>query len=133
MRSRVRLALALPVAALLATGLTAPAHAGDSAPPNGSVRGDWVTRTAGFPQTVTFDSKGRVYGNAGCNQFKGTYTTSATRIKMGPLASTLKYCEGRMDAEREFLLALQNARTYRATDTVLKLMSKSTTLKLRAA
>jgi heat shock protein HslJ len=133
MRSLVRLALALPLAGLLAVGLTAPAQAGDSAPPNGSVVGDWVKRTAGFAQTVTFDSKGNVYGDAGCNRFKGSYTTTATKIKMGPLASTLKYCEGRMDAEQAFLLALQNAKTYRATDTVLKLTSGSSTLRLRAS
>ena len=118
---------------LLALAVAAPAAAGDVAAPRGSVIGDWQTRAAGFKQTVTFDEEGNVYGNAGCNQFKGDYRVRKGALEIGPLATTLKYCEGRMDAEQDFLTAIQSSTRYRATDTVLTLKSPDASLRLKAA
>lgn len=131
-RSQTSLIVGLTMAAIT-LGSAAPALAGDAPAPNGSVIGDWKTRAAGFKQTVTFDDEGRVYGNAGCNNFTGSYRVKKGSIEIGPLASTLKFCEGRMDAEQDFLTALQSATSYRATDTVLKLMAPDSTLRLKAA
>ncbi len=128
-----RALLLTPLALALALGPATPALAGDSPAPNGSVIGDWKTRAEGFKQTVTFDKKGRVYGNAGCNNFTGSYRVKADSIEIGPLASTLKYCDGRMDGEQAFLKAVQESTSYRATDTVLKLYSPDGKLRLKAA
>ena len=116
---------------LMATA--APAMAGDAAPSHGSVVGDWKTRTLGVQQTVTFDAKGKVYGDAGCNRFTGGYTITGDRIKIGPLASTMMYCEGKMDAEAAFLKKLQASTSFHATDMALTLKGKAGTLKLKAA
>ena len=119
-------------AALLAVTAT-PAMAGDMPADHGSVIGDWKTRTDGVKQTVTFDSEGKVYGDAGCNRFTGGYTVTNGRIKIGPLASTMMFCEGRMDAEAAFLKTLQGVTSFHATDTTLKLSGKAGTLRLKAA
>ncbi len=120
------------VAGMLLT-TAVPAMAGDVAPPNGSVVGDWRTSTDGVRQTLTFDSDGSVYGDSGCNRFTGGYTIKGDRIKIGPLASTLKACpEPIMGAEMAFLTTLQSAKTFAATDTRLKLYGPSDVLKLRA-
>ena len=82
--------------------------------------GDWRTSTDGVRQTITFDSKGRVYGDSGCNRFTGGYKVKGDRITIGPLASTMMFCEGRMDAEQTFLTRLRAAVSYQATTEVLK-------------
>jgi heat shock protein HslJ len=119
-------------AALLAV-VASPAMAGDMPADHGSVLGDWKTRTDGVKQTVTFDSEGKVFGDAGCNRFTGGYTVKNGKIKIGPLASTMMFCEGKMDAEAAFLTSLQGATSFHATDTTLKLSGKAGTLKLKAA
>lgn len=44
---------------------------------------------------IIFAKDGRASGNAGCNSFGGTYTTSdSSIIKFGPLISTKMFCEG---------------------------------------
>ncbi|MBI1351845.1 MAG: META domain-containing protein [Actinomycetales bacterium] len=132
---RIRMGMVMGAAVTMAaTALVAsPAMAGDVAAPNGTVAGDWSTRSAGFTQTVTFDKKGNVYGDAGCNRFTGSYRVHGNSLTIGPLASTLKFCEGRMDAEQSFLMTLQDATTYRATTKVLKIYSPDSMLRLRAA
>ena len=127
------LAAAAMVTGILVT-MAVPAVAGDAAPPNGSVVGDWKTRTLGIKQTVTFASDGTVYGDSGCNRFTGAYTITRDRIRLGPLATTLRACpEPRMDAEQIFLTKLQAAVSFTATDTVLRLRTPSDLLRLRAA
>ena len=117
---------------LMATA--APAMAGDAAPSHGSVVGDWKTRTLGVQQTVTFDAKGKVFGDAGCNRFTGGYTIKKDgSLKIGPLASTMMFCEGKMDAEQIFLNKLQNAVGYHATDTKLKIFTPKDVMTLRPA
>ena len=70
--------------------------------------GDWRTSTMGVKQTITFDDEGKVYGDSGCNRFTGGYKVKGDRITIGPLASTMMFCEGKMDAEAAFLNKLQN-------------------------
>ena len=126
------------VAATMITGIllatAAPAMAGDVAGSSGSIVGDWKTRTLGVKQTVTFDAEGKVYGDAGCNRFTGGYTVKADgQIEVGPLASTMMFCEGKMDAEAIFLNKLQNVVAYKATDTKLKLFTPKDLMVLKAA
>ena len=125
--------LAAAFAATLLAVTAMPAMAGDAASSHGSVVGDWRARTDGVKQTITFDSEGKVYGDSGCNRFTGGYTISGDRIKIGPLASTMMYCEGKMDAEAAFLKKLQASTSFHATDMALTLKGKAGTLKLKAA
>ena len=115
------------VAATIATGLllasAGPAFAGDSGGALRSPVGDWRTSTDGVRQTVTFDKKGKVFGDSGCNRFTGGYKVKGDRITIGPLASTMMFCEGRMDAEQAFLTKLQAAVSYTATAKVLKIFA----------
>jgi heat shock protein HslJ len=131
-RTRTGLLAAAFTATLLAVSAV-PAMAGDSPAAAGSVVGDWRTSTDGVKQTITFDSKGRVFGDSGCNRFTGGYTVKGSKIEIGPLASTMMFCEGRMDAEAAFLKTLQKAKTFTATDTVLKIYTKNDVLRLKAA
>ena len=132
-RTRTGLLAAAFTATLLAVSAV-PAMAGDSAASHGSVVGEWKTRTDGVKQTVTFDKKGRVFGDAGCNRFTGGYTVKSDgRIEIGPLASTMMFCEGKMDAERIFLTKLEAAVSYHATDTKLKLFTPKDVMTLRPA
>ena len=120
-------------AALLAV-VASPALAGDMPADHGSVVGDWTTRTDGVKQTVTFDTKGKVFGSAGCNRFTGGYTVKKDgSLKIGPLASTMMFCEGKMDAEQIFLNKLQNAVGYHATDAKLKIFTPKDVMTLRPA
>lgn len=117
---------------LMATAV--PAMAGDAASANGSIVGDWRTRTDGVRQTITFDAEGKVFGDAGCNRFTGGYTVKKDgTLKIGPLASTMMFCEGKMDAERVFLTKLQAATSFQATDTRLKVFTAKDVMVFRAA
>jgi heat shock protein HslJ len=125
------------VAATLATGLllatAGPALAGDSGAPLRSPVGDWRTSTMGVKQTITFDDEGRVYGDSGCNRFTGGYTVKGDRITIGPLASTMMFCEGKMDAEQSFLTRLQDAESYKATKKELKIFTSEERMVFKAA
>jgi heat shock protein HslJ len=125
------------VAATLATGFLlasmGTAHAGDTGGALRSPVGDWRTSTMGVKQTITFDDEGKVYGDSGCNRFTGGYKVKGDRITIGPLASTMMFCEGKMDAEAAFLNKLQNVVSYKATDARLKLFTPKDLMVLKAA
>jgi heat shock protein HslJ len=66
--------------------------------------------------TLAFSEEGRVAGNAGCNNYMGTFTHGDGTITFTALASTKKLCpapEGVMAQEAQFLKALESAATYR--------------------
>ena len=121
------------LAAALAGGIlvaaAAPALAGDSGAALRPPTGDWKRTFDGVKQTITFAADGKVYGDAGCNRFTGGYTVKGDRMEIGPLASTMMYCEGKMDAEQSLLKSLESVHSYSATTTTLKLMGGGSTLK----
>jgi heat shock protein HslJ len=64
---------------------------------------------------LSFETEGRVYGNAGCNDYSGTYRLDGGLMTIGPLAVTEKYClspEGVMDLEQHYLFLLQQTTRY---------------------
>lgn len=74
----------------------------------------------GSDRFVKFDGDGRAIGSGGCNNFFGAYTLENDTIEIGPLAGTRKMCPAEiMSAEQELMGALQEARRYSATHTVL--------------
>jgi heat shock protein HslJ len=124
------LAASITAGILLASAV--PAMAGDAAPAAGSIVGHWTTKTQGVAQTVTFDRKGHVYGDAGCNRFTGSYTVTGSHLKIGPLASTMMFCDGKMNAESAFLTKLQAATSYSATSSTLHVFTPKDVMVLHA-
>jgi heat shock protein HslJ len=51
----------------------------------------------------------RLAGRSGCNRYMGTWAMDEGRLRIGPLASTMMFCDGLMELERTFLDALQAA------------------------
>ena len=124
--NRLRALASLAAVLGLTIALATPAMAGDIVAPSAtrSPVGDWVTRTSGVKQTATFTKDGKVFGNAGCNQFTGAYTTNGSEITIGPLATTLMMCEQNvMDAEATFLVRLQAAVGFDAKPKTLKIFA----------
>jgi len=72
-------------------------------------------------QFITFKSGGEIVGNGGCNNFFGQYTQDGTTLTIGALASTKKFCQGRMEAETAFIQTLQNTRRAEGTHKSLTL------------
>ena len=75
-----------------------------------------VSVTTGTELTANFGKDGNLTGNAGCNDYNGPYKVDGNKITIGPLASTMKFCNdpaGVMDQEAQYLAALQTASTYR--------------------
>ncbi len=65
---------------------------------------------AGITITAAFASDGTVGGSGGCNSYSGGYTLSGDQISVGPLVSTMMFCETGSDQEAAYLAALQQAR-----------------------
>jgi heat shock protein HslJ len=75
--------------------------------------GDPVNPTVvaeGIVITATFAPDGTVSGSGGCNNYTGGYTLSGEQISVGPLASTMMFCETGSQEEAAYLAALQQAK-----------------------
>lgn len=81
----------------------------------------------GSTLTATFES-GSVSGVAGCNSYTGAFSTDGDSIEIGPLASTLVFCDGLMDQEAAFLGLLQTAETYSVDGDTLTLETAGSTV-----
>jgi heat shock protein HslJ len=69
----------------------------------------WVSANNAH-QSVEFKTS-QIMGNAGCNQFFGTYKQKDSKITVNPLATTRKACEHDvMLREHDFLLMLESAK-----------------------
>ena len=70
--------------------------------------------TPGLNTFIDFQPDGSLSGNAGCNNFFGSYKVSEKgRFSLvEPAGSTLMYCEGFMDEETAFMGALQSAKSF---------------------
>jgi len=106
----------------------------DALDPEKAVAGNWVVTgyfrpgaivspVAGSNLTARF-AAGQISGDSGCNQYSGPYEVDGTKIAIGPLASTLRACaDPAVDQqEREFLAALELARTFSVDGTGLTLL-----------
>lgn len=65
------------------------------------VDGDLATLFPNKAATINFEGDGKVYGNGGCNSYRGTYTLNDNTITFGPLMSTKMACPG-LDGETKF-------------------------------
>jgi heat shock protein HslJ len=55
----------------------------------------------------------RLAGKSGCNRYVGTWKIEEGALEIGPLASTMMWCDGLMELERSFLAGLEAARDVR--------------------
>jgi heat shock protein HslJ len=64
--------------------------------------------------TAVFGDGGSLDGSAGCNRYATNYTQEGEAITVGPIASTMMYCNdpvGSMQQESAYLTALESAAT----------------------
>jgi heat shock protein HslJ len=54
----------------------------------------------------------RIAGRSGCNRYMGTWAVDDGRLRIGPLASTMMFCDGLMELEDAYLAALQSAERF---------------------
>ncbi len=71
--------------------------------------------------TAVFAAYGNLTGNGGCNGYFGGYTTSGNSLTIGPIGSTLIYCQDTSAQESLYLSILANASTYEKTINQMKI------------
>ncbi len=77
--------------------------------------GTWVFKTINTqaapdkPKLFIKFSDDSVSGNAGCNQFTGSYQIKDNQLTLGPLAATLRACVPGLDETEHRLLSILNA------------------------
>ena len=83
-----------------------------------------INNSDAFISFATEDNK--VFGNAGCNNFIGTYTLKkGMHFELSPLATTKKMCED-MSIEAQFLEVLEKADNYSINGNTLHLQKDQT-------
>jgi len=95
-----------------------------------------VSVVAGTEITLSFDARGRVTGQAGCNNYTGPFESGTGTLKVGVLASTRMLCaspSGVMEQEGKFLAALQNAATYKIEGNLLWIRGAGDTIQVIAS
>lgn len=100
--------------------------------PSGKYTVSQINDLSGFSEDllVTFnDNQKTISGFSGCNTFTGNYTLENNIIKISELISTEKACleDSKNIAEKQFLLALQQANAFRVDDGHIILTSKNKT------
>jgi heat shock protein HslJ len=72
----------------------------------------------GLPTFIKFQEDGNLYGNAGCNNFFGSFEAkeNGSFSVIEPLGATMMFCERFMDEESAFLAALQSAKSLEFND-----------------
>jgi heat shock protein HslJ len=80
---------------------------------------------AGASATAVF-AAGTVAGNAGCNNYTGTYTVDGSKLTIGPLATTMMACEPpASDLETAYLADMGKVATFAASASKLTLSDAS--------
>lgn len=74
---------------------------------------------------IHFTDSATVHGNAGCNNFFGTFETEGSHVTFGPLGATMMFCEN-MDVEDVFFKTMPEIGRYEIVrDTLLRLLDKT--------
>ncbi|NLX49306.1 MAG: META domain-containing protein [Methanospirillum sp.] len=121
--------------ALVAAGCAA-LPAGPGGPGADDLAGTWriasylgaddraVAPLAGTGPFLSFGTDGRLGGTAGCNSFGADYRAGNGRLSVGPVVTTLMYCEapGVMDQEARVLSLLSLAEEFRLDGDALVLL-----------
>jgi putative lipoprotein len=93
--------------------------------------GEWLAEDIGgrgiidnLQSTLRFDANALVSGLGGCNRFRGSYSSSGSNLRFGPLAATRIACvPAMMNQEARFFAALAGVRSTRIEGPFLLLYS----------
>jgi len=120
-----------PAPAPVATPITDPALSGQwYLKAMGEAGGTALVDVMNVQITANFDPKGNLTGFSGCNNYAGSYTLTGEilpngkGITVGPLASTMMFCQDSADTERTYLQILQAAKSYSVSDGQLVITDK---------
>jgi heat shock protein HslJ len=100
----------------------------------GDIRGvTWLLSDIGYKTlnndiktTLVFGDEDKISGNAGCNNYFGSYELYPNGIKISNIGSTRKMCsEDVMEQEMTYLDILQKANSIKFTDNKLEIDSKA--------
>ena len=72
---------------------------------------------------IEFDSEGSMYGNVGCNGFRGAYSVEGDTLKFGPVMSTMMFCEKVAEQEAGTLAVLNNVTVFVIDDNTMTITS----------
>lgn len=72
--------------------------------------------------TLTFEN-GKVYGNAGCNNYNADVTIKENTLSFSSFMKTKMYCDN-MKTEKSFIAKLEKAKSYKIIDEKLKLYTE---------
>jgi heat shock protein HslJ len=75
-----------------------------------------------FPVTLQFASHG-ISGRGPCNRYSAGFKQSSESVEIGQPVATRAFCQGRMDAEKQYFDTLHAAHRYRIVDGTLSLNS----------
>jgi len=89
--------------------------------------GDAANPTPALPgvDTLLEFKAGQLNGNVGCNGFGGDYTLKGNSITVGPIMSTMMYCEQTMAQEQGVLAVLQGTLTMELEGDLLTLTTEA--------
>ena len=73
--------------------------------------------------TIAF-SEGQISGQSACNRYFAGYEQDGTKLTFDSAGSTQMYCEGLMDYEADYLLALSVVKSFEQSGDNLKLMDQ---------
>jgi heat shock protein HslJ len=102
-------------------------------PPADGHVGEWTVLNIHYPEREAIISAGSelsvvidgstISGHGGCNNFNGTFLVDGANVRVGPLASTMKWCgEDVMAQESALLSALGAATSLRVENRLLTLL-----------
>jgi heat shock protein HslJ len=119
---------AVLAAALLLSACASPAGNANSIPGSKweltSLNG--AAPIKGTSLTLFFGNDDKAAGNAGCNNFSGTYQVSGSSLTFGQMVSTMMACDPAVNAqEQAYLKALGETKSYEATTDKLTLKDGS--------
>jgi heat shock protein HslJ len=119
---------AISATALVLSACASPA--GNAAPLSGTkwelVNLGGTVPVKGTSLTLFFGNDDKAGGNAGCNNFSGTYKVSGNSLTFGSMMSTMMACEPAINAqEQAYLKALGDTQSYESTADKLTLKDGS--------
>jgi heat shock protein HslJ len=75
---------------------------------------------------ITFNPVGdKVSGNTGCNNFSAHFDQQGRKLEFSTPMNTRKYCEGKMELERQILSSLERATRLERTGQEITIYSES--------
>ena len=84
---------------------------------------------SGESMVLKFDPEtAAVGGSSSCNKIFGSYTAQGDSLSFSAMGATKMYCDGKMQAEKDFMQALQAVNKYRIKGDQIQLLQDNTVL-----